>query len=384
MTGCIYHEADLDGVMSAAIVKKYFKGDIDLLPYNYGKEIPDVNKYDKVFVVDVSFGDRTRFLFDEWEDKGIDVTWIDHHKTAIEAVKDYNVKGKRRIGTAACELTWEYLFDDIETPDVVKLLSAYDVWDHDRFEWSDVLSFQYGMRGYCGLDVDMVREVLNKANGEFVSDMIRNGEAIIEYIIEKNRGEMKMFSFEADIFGYKAICMNTTEFNSTTFESMYDPRKHDLMMPFCWNGRFFRCSFYTTKKEVDVSALARKANPCGGGHKAAAGFQLSVEDMMGFLKERRMEGWKKYDSQKFYTGLLVIGISIIMIFPVMQYNMENMKNVYKFNKLNEMKLDDYGFGLFEYNGALYFKEADEGRCFDVRSGNEVIIGKDKIVTVLED
>lgn len=97
-----------------------------------------------------------------------------------------------------------------------------------------------------------------------------------------------------------------------------------------------------------------------------------------------MEGWEKYDSQKFYTGLLVIGISIIMIFPVMQYNMENMKSVYKFKKLKEMKLDDYGFGLFEYNGALYFKEAEGERCFDVRSGNEVIIGKDKIVTVLED
>lgn len=51
-----------------------------------------------------------------------------------------------------------------------------------------------------------------------------------------------------------------------------------------------------------------------------------------------MEGWEKYDSQKFYTGLLVIGISIIMIFPIMQYNMENMKNVYKFKKLNEMLL----------------------------------------------
>lgn len=97
-----------------------------------------------------------------------------------------------------------------------------------------------------------------------------------------------------------------------------------------------------------------------------------------------MEGWKKYDSQKFYTGLLVIGISIIMIFPVMQYNMENMKNVYKFKKLSKMKLDDYGFGLFEYNGVLYFKEAEGEKCFDVRSGNEAIIGKDKIVTVLED
>lgn len=231
MIGCIYHEADLDGVMSAAIVKKYFKGDIDLLPYNYGKEIPDVNKYDKVFVVDVSFGDRTRFLFDEWEDKGIDVTWIDHHKTA---------------------------------------------------------SFQYGMRGYCGLDIDVASEILNKADKDFVDNMIKNGEAIIEYIFEKNRGEMSMFSFEADVFGYKAICMNTTEFNSTTFESMYNPRKHDLMMPFCWDGRFFRCTFYTTKEEVDVSALARKANPGGGGHKAAAGFQLSVEDMMEFLKNRKM------------------------------------------------------------------------------------------------
>lgn len=246
-----------------------------------------MNKYDKVFVVDVSFGNRTRFLFDEWKDKGTDVIWIDHHKTAIDDMRDYEVKGKRRIGTAACELTWEYLFDDIETPNVVELLSAYDVWDHDQFEWSDVMAFQYGMRGYCGLDVDMAAKVMD-GDHDFIYGMIRNGEAILEYIVEKNRGEMKMFSFEADIFGYKAICMNTTEFNSTTFESMYDPRKHDLMMPFCWNGRFFRCSFYTTKKEVDVSALARKANPGGGGHKAAAGFQLSAEDMMEFLKTREM------------------------------------------------------------------------------------------------
>lgn len=65
-------------------------------------------------------------------------------------------------------------------------------------------------------------------------------------------------------------------------------------------------------------------------------------------------------------------------------NTENMGKIYKFKRLNEMKLDDYGFGLFEYNGTLYFKEAEGEKCFDVRSGNEVIIGKDKIVTALED
>lgn len=99
-----------------------------------------------------------------------------------------------------------------------------------------------------------------------------------------------------------------------------------------------------------------------------------------------IEGNKKDDSAEFYGGLIATILSIFLMCLVIQNikNTENMGKIYKFERLNEMKLDDYGFGLFEYNGALYFKEADEGRCFDVRSGNEVIIGKDKIVTALED
>lgn len=98
-----------------------------------------------------------------------------------------------------------------------------------------------------------------------------------------------------------------------------------------------------------------------------------------------IEGNKKDDSAEFYGRLIATILSIVLMCLVIQnINTKDMRKVYKFKRLNEMKLDDYGFGLFEYNGALYFKEADEGRCFDVRSGNEVIIGKDKIVTVLED
>lgn len=99
-----------------------------------------------------------------------------------------------------------------------------------------------------------------------------------------------------------------------------------------------------------------------------------------------VEGNEKNDSTKFYGGIIATILSIFLMCIVIQNikNTENMGKIYKFKRLNEMKLDDYGFGLFEYNGVLYFKEADEGRCFDVRSGNEAIIGKDKIVTALED
>lgn len=101
-----------------------------------------------------------------------------------------------------------------------------------------------------------------------------------------------------------------------------------------------------------------------------------------------VKGWDDLHEGMFHGGLIMTAVGVILmgasVFYMDKENMEDMKNVYKFKRLNEMKLDDYGFGLFEYNGALYFKEAEGERCFDVRSGNEVIIGKDKIVTALED
>lgn len=98
-----------------------------------------------------------------------------------------------------------------------------------------------------------------------------------------------------------------------------------------------------------------------------------------------VEGNEKNDSTKFYGGLIATILSIFLMCLVIQnIDTKDMGKVYKFNRLNEMKLDDYGFGLFEYNGALYFKEAEGERCFDVRSGNEAIIGKDKIIMTLED
>ena len=71
--------------------------------------------------------------------------------------------------------------------------------------------------------------------------------------------------------GYSAVCMNTNSFSSNVFKSVYDESKHDIMMPFAYNGRFWVCSLYTFKDNIDCSAIAKARG--GGGHLKAAGFQ---------------------------------------------------------------------------------------------------------------
>ena len=128
-TVCVYHSIDLDGWMSAAIVKYWFEKQliitnssidsitdkIDFIGYNYGQPIPDLSEFDKVIMCDISFPkDVMRSLFDKLDNNLI---WIDHHISAFKElidepidIEDYSTlfNGLRRTDYAACELTWKY------------------------------------------------------------------------------------------------------------------------------------------------------------------------------------------------------------------------------------------------------------------------------------
>ena len=196
---CVYHSIDLDGWMSAAIVKYWFvskygkdhleyrydvitknteciyKGafenlkldypSITFIGYNYGQPIPDLSEFDKVIMCDISFPkDVMRSLFDKLDNNLI---WIDHHISAFKElidepidIEDYSTlfNGLRRTDYAACELTWKYFMEGIKgdpdkesienpMPEIVRLLGRYDCFGHKGTdEEQKVLEFQYGAR----------------------------------------------------------------------------------------------------------------------------------------------------------------------------------------------------------------------------------------------
>lgn len=138
---CYYHKIDLDGKCSAAIVRRKYP-DCELIGVDY-PDRPDfdkINPGDTVFVVDFSFEpDDMRAIAAIAK---IDFIWIDHHKSAIEKMESNlmsHVQGKREIGKAGCELTWEYFFPNEPMPIAVSRLGRYDVWDHEIFR---VVPFQ--------------------------------------------------------------------------------------------------------------------------------------------------------------------------------------------------------------------------------------------------
>jgi len=273
-----------------------------------------------VYVVDFSlepFADMERLA------KVSELVWIDHHKTAIDAYNEalgFDCPHEIMLQTkwAACELCWYYFtgadLDDPakEIPEAVRLLGTYDSWRKDDPEWdSKIMPFQYGCRSAPGIydPTAVAWPVLlsfmppDKAGYtwyNFSADeqakldpaaVIRNdigrltadGKVILEFAGQQNAKIAEAGAFElfittsqwlpeyTDEAKYRCIVLNTPVFNSQAFDSIYDAKKHDVMVPFAMmaNGKW-KLSLYSEKPEIDCSLVAKAFG--GGGHKGAAGF----------------------------------------------------------------------------------------------------------------
>lgn len=286
----IYHSRDLDGYCSGAICKKKFP-EATLVGYDYGQPIPydKIPEMESVIMVDVSLpmDEMLKLL-----ERSGDFTWIDHHASAIkdyEAVRplwpdyaDTRFVAVLQDGIAACEGAWYYLFPELKLPRTVELLGMYDTWrNSDKKLWDEeIYPFQMGMRLDITSADSFPEELLNPDMEMFLDIVIGTGLDIVAYQTSQNSIACKS-AFEIDFMGHVAICLNTGGANSQVFESVYNPEIHDIMMPFKFNGNHWNFSLYTTKDEVDCSVLAKKFG--GGGHKKAAGMQMSTEMILKIM-----------------------------------------------------------------------------------------------------
>ena len=281
---CIYHIADHDGKGSAAIVKRVFPG-IELLGLNHDMEIPyeQIEMHDKIVICDISLPVEYMFKLNESKD----LTWIDHHISVISEYEEVlargenePIKGLRRSGTAAIELTWEYFHPQEKVPEGVKLLACQDVFD---LRDPRVLPFEYACQslGINRPDEPIWDEILN--NTINIEAMVDKGKAILSWIKIRDYRLVRGMSFTSHYKGLKCICANMQQGKSAFYDSIPHIDTFDFMVNFFMNKRnCWNLSFYTSKDNIDVSKIAAEFG--GGGHAKAAGAS-ALKELPDFLKK---------------------------------------------------------------------------------------------------
>ena len=293
---CIYHKIDFDGLCSYAIVRRWARANgyiVDSIGYTHGDSLPFIDDiYDTVFVVDVCL---TAELMEDLARQGR-LVWIDHHSTTIEesVTEGFSgVKGVRREGVGACELCWEYLFPGLVTPKLVKYLSAYDVWDKDRFDWEgEILPFQYGLRNRADLNFPVFNSFFLKAcrGVEQTRRIIEEGRVIINYARTTGKRACEAYSFVIEIAGQvKGLCMLTSHFGALEMEQSMLEKGCQVAVCVNHHNKYdhYKVSVYGGTSILPINlGQYMKDNYRGGGHRNAAGGKLTDEQFQRLMKEK--------------------------------------------------------------------------------------------------
>lgn len=294
----IFHRVDFDGIVSGCIVKNFLTAighESTILGWNYSDRLPNVSelidKFETIVMVDISFPPEEMIKLKE-SGKAL---WIDHHHSAIENSKKYgysDMPGDRQIGTAACELTWNYLYEDedIECPKVIQYCGAYDVWNKTRFSWEEeTLPVQYSLRADYGLDFKKLYKDFNRIirDPKYLNYAIVSGKSIIKYLSTAWEGQVKAYGFPVTVNGkYKGICMLTPQSGSAAFDSVKDD--YDIYIVANKKGDIYSISLYKEPDRLPDFNLADYLSskvPGAGGHASACGGTLSEEQFFELLSK---------------------------------------------------------------------------------------------------
>ena len=291
----IYHSKDTDGHFSGAVLK-YKYPDIELRGWDYKDEVPSfesMDGFDEIILIDITFP------FDILQELGTKtkLTVIDHHVSFKKQVDNHLQIGHDVVTDELKSVTFEYIYDDKLSacelgfkhyfgyiPPIVELVGKYDTWRaNGTNEWEEtVLPMKYYLYGKVNKPEDVknywfdsVEELYHE---DIIDDMLEIGKSIMEYERKMDESKTNSYAFERDVYGLRALCINTNFMSSETMMTKFDSSKHDIMIGFAYNGNNWGVSLRSVGDKVDVSQIAKAR--FGGGHKNAAGFQaVTFEDI---------------------------------------------------------------------------------------------------------
>ncbi|MFH2038639.1 MAG: hypothetical protein ABIJ65_04315 [Chloroflexota bacterium] len=270
-----FHHNDPDGRASGAIVRYALGKEILLHEVDYdGRPIPwsEVETAQHIVVVDFSFPrqDMLRLA------TGRELTWIDHHKTAITEYQDIaqDWKGLRDTTEAACVLVWKYYFPKRPVPRAVILVGDRDIWRWAEAETGDFNDGLYRVKHESNQDELWVP--LFEGDAGLLEEITKKGHAIRDFHLKDIQKAVQRRGFEVEFEGSRTLVINKPGNGDIGQYS----RDLGYEMAYCYFDQMQAGRLITSvtlfSGQVDVSKIAQRFG--GGGHAGAAGFDFPRND----------------------------------------------------------------------------------------------------------
>ena len=300
----LFTHTDLDGISCEILGRLAFREDISIDRCNYGnvdskveKFLKDANKYDKIFITDISVNKE---VADELNNISNKVVLLDHHKTALW-LNDYPYALVQVEDESVGKLCGTYLFyehlkkNHEEFDDTFSLTTFVDyVRMYDTWEWKDKYNNIISKRLNDLMYMDGVNEFIDKMIYRLENNCpIFDDTDILKLNIEQEN--IDSYVAQKD----KTLIVNDNLFSGYTvgivFADKYISELGNKLNELHPNLDFvvlidmtsLTVSYRTVKNNIDLSTIAKKYG--GGGHPKASGskFNISIIDntLSGIFKK---------------------------------------------------------------------------------------------------
>jgi len=336
----IYHNEDNDGVFSATIIYNYI---INSLGYKYNSDtielcgvdyvmlkefINDKNnepeklheRFKYIILTDISFEPTyMKALFDEY---GNDFIWFDHHAPIIKESYKNNfnrIPGIRDTNRSAILCVYKFLYDPFDeaydnkqVPELLRILSAWDSWSYERegYQLDYVRNINKGATIKYDLSIsnikqlihDLIEVYVNKEpsgkfsaiykDGALIEDLYNYGQMLNYYDdkvmsnIVKTSGDK---TWHVDNIRNACAIFHQGASNSLMFKCLkYTEIEHGIIFKHNPNG-MWTISLYNINDDCEFHCGEYLKNKYkGGGHKGAAGCQITEEQFIEILKNKNI------------------------------------------------------------------------------------------------
>ena len=308
----LFHDACSDGFAAAFAAWLKLGDDAEYVPCQYGKEsehfyLLEDGSFDsdftilnrEIFILDFSF---PKWVMDGLFDLAERVTWRDHHKTAFETFdknpefvwQELNCRADILLDNnkSGAMLAWEYFHPGEEIPQLIRHIDDRDRW-------------QFKMEGTKELNAALWTAPWNfqqwkELNESDLAPMYKAGKAILrahdQHVQSVVKGSARECwikapepidlpgSFLDEVTqGWQGLAANCPP--HLTSDVGHELANQSGTFGLCWtlgqSGTVAKCSL-RSNGEYDVSAIARTFG--GGGHRNAAGFEVDIQTLLGWLK----------------------------------------------------------------------------------------------------